>query len=146
MPNHCYYTSTTPPIGSDLKFEAYSVSGAFNLRPSQMQSFSLDQLRFEYTSATTQAEYDALMCDDKWAKTSRIDGRIASSERVYYNFQYPIAFHDEGWDSEETSLLNLKSSDSVVGIALNGVLLFASTSQFGYDAFFPQAHGTKAEP
>jgi hypothetical protein len=37
----------------------------------------------------------------------------------------------------EASLLALKSSDSVVGVALNGVLLFAGTSEYGYDAFFP---------
>ena len=38
------------------------------------------------------------------------------------------------------------SSDSVVGVALNGVFLFAGTSEFGYDAFFPKAYGNKVTP
>jgi hypothetical protein len=36
-----------------------------------------------------------------------------------------------------TPLLKLSNPDYVVGIALNGVFLFAGASQLGYDAFFP---------
>ena len=34
----------------------------------------------------------------------------------------------------------------MVGIALNGVFIFAGTTHLGYDVFFPKAFGTKIEP
>jgi hypothetical protein len=40
----------------------------------------------------------------------------------------------------------LDKSDSVVGVALNGVLLFTGTSEYGYDAFFPKAYGNMKSP
>ena len=42
--------------------------------------------------------------------------------------------------------MRLLSSDDVVGVALNGVLIFSGTTHLGYDVFFPQAYGTKADP
>lgn len=38
------------------------------------------------------------------------------------------------------------SSDDVVGVALNGVLMFSGTTHTGYDVFFPKSYGTKNEP
>ncbi len=45
------------------------------------------------------------MCDPEWANIESLDLRMLAEERVYYDFEYPIAYHDEGWDSENTSLL-----------------------------------------
>lgn len=42
--------------------------------------------------------------------------------------------------------VRLPNSDPVVGVARNGVLLFAGTSDLGYDAFFPAAYGHKRNP
>jgi hypothetical protein len=49
-------------------------------------------------------------------------------------------------DADETTLLGLDNSNSVVGVALNGVLLFTGTSEYGYDAFFPAAYGNMKSP
>ena len=40
----------------------------------------------------------------------------------------------------------LMNSDQVVGIAMNGVFIFAASSEFGYDAFFPRAYGNRKTP
>ncbi len=42
--------------------------------------------------------------------------------------------------------MKLPNSDQIVGIAINGVLLFAGTSQLGYDAFYPKSWGQKRNP
>lgn len=42
--------------------------------------------------------------------------------------------------------MKLANSDQIVGIAINGVFLFAGTSQLGYDAFYPKAWGQKKNP
>jgi hypothetical protein len=34
----------------------------------------------------------------------------------------------------------------VVGVALNGVFLFAGLSEKGYDAFYPKPYGNKIDP
>lgn len=58
------------------------------------------------------------------------------------------ARYTAGWVLRPTvyPLLRLPTSDSIVGVALNGVFLFSGTSQYGYDAFFPQAFGIKKDP
>lgn len=43
-------------------------------------------------------------------------------------------------------MLRLQNLDQVVGIALNGVFLFAGTSHYGYDAFFPKSYGAQRNP
>jgi hypothetical protein len=56
----------------------------------------------------------------------------------YEDFDY------KGWPLFD--LLGLYNSDSIVGVALNGVFLFAGTSEYGYDAFFPKAYGNMKNP
>src|SRR5450830_1333808 len=41
---------------------------------------------------------------------------------------------------------SLTNSDNVVGVALNGVFLFAGLSEKGYDAFYPKSYGKKTDP
>ena len=38
------------------------------------------------------------------------------------------------------------STDGIVGIALNGVPIYAGTSELGFDAFFPRAFGRYVNP
>jgi len=82
---------------------------------------------YYFNDLTTQTSLDAAICDDTWAKSQTLDGSIYYSEDA----------------SMTNNLLGLSpsSSDAIVGIALNGVFLFAGTSIYGYDAFFPKAHG-----
>ena len=40
----------------------------------------------------------------------------------------------------------MPNSDSVVGIARNGVFFFAGTSHLGYDVFYPTAYGSEKDP
>ena len=42
--------------------------------------------------------------------------------------------------------MRLNSPNSIVGYALNGVFFFSGSSQYGYDAFFPKAYGTRNNP
>ncbi|CDW89971.1 UNKNOWN [Stylonychia lemnae] len=137
MPNHCYFSKTEPPLGSETKFEAYSVSGAFNVQVNNMFAYNLVDPVFYHTKLETQDDYDKQLCKSKWAETTLIDMKTQYEEKVYYSFEYPIAFSDYSWDSSETTMLQLKSSDQVVGMAINGVLIFSANSINGYDALFP---------
>lgn len=49
-------------------------------------------------------------------------------------------------DAEEYPLLKMPTSDTIVGIALNGVFFFTATSSYGYDAFYPKAYGRRVTP
>jgi len=44
-------------------------------------------------------------------------------------------------------LLRIANTDSIVGVARNGVLIFTSLVDTDYDAYFPKAYGkTKLSP
>ena len=38
------------------------------------------------------------------------------------------------------------NTDGIIGIALNGVPIYAGTSELGYDAFFPKSYGKFTNP
>ena len=48
-----------------------------------------------------------------------------------------VEWNDQAEDQSAYPLVKLLSSDDVVGIALNGVLIFSGTTHLGYDVFFP---------
>jgi hypothetical protein len=108
---------------------------------------------FYNTDLETQTDLDSYLCDNTWAKYQTIDAYIdyteGMSEWILFEgdtkiFDYADYVLD--WNSNEFPLLGLKNSDSVVGVALNGVFLFAGTSEYGYDAFFPKAYGNMKNP
>ena len=63
-----------------------------------------------------------------------------------YYYEYSGISYDDFSGPDDFDLLGLRTSDSIVGMALNGVYLFAGTSEYGYDAYFPKAYGTKQSP
>ncbi len=81
------------------------------------------------------------LCNPGWATTESIDNNLVTYD--YATDSGVKASSYENWEPATiapgvlTPLLKLPDSNSVVGIAINGVLLFAATSQLGYDAFFP---------
>jgi hypothetical protein len=101
-----------------------------------MWSYDIEQVQVDgayyYTKLNSQTDVDSQLCDNTWAKHQYLDGGVHYSEWDFGDYQ------DE--------LVPLQSSDQVVGVALNGVLLFAGTSEYGYDAFFPKAYGNKQSP
>lgn len=103
----------------------------------------------------TQTDLDTQLCDSTWAKTNIIDSSIETSEyfgTIYLNdidpadFEFELNEYEWSLDSDYYPLLTMPSSDTIVGIALNGVFFMTATSSYGYDAFFPKAYGKKLTP
>lgn len=145
MPNHCYYASNNQPLGSDTTFNRYSFGGLFNVPIKDMDDYDpTSDLPFYYSEVTTQTELNEQLCDNEWAKFDNID------DAIIYTEGYTKVATVNGWApwaiSTTYPLLRLPDSDQVVGVALNGVLLFAGTSDYGYDAFFPSSYGAKNSP
>jgi hypothetical protein len=94
-------------------------------------------LPFYYTEVNGQTDLNTQLCDNEWAKHDNIDDAIDYSEGYADDLLTPA--NDDIWTVDTTTfpLLRLPDSDQVVGVALNGVLLFSGTSDYGYDAFFP---------
>jgi hypothetical protein len=59
-----------------------------------------------------------------------------------------VDVYASNWDLDLSSYPNLRlpDSNSIVGVAINGVFFFSGSSHFGYDAFFPKAYGTRTTP
>ena len=59
-------------------------------------------------------------------------------------------YYKEGSDISGYKIKNLAAfnaySNTIVGVALNGVFLYTGTSKYGYDNFFPKAYGDKINP
>lgn len=64
-----------------------------------MKSYSLNDKDFYNIKLINQEQVDIVLCDSQWARTDTIDLKINVEERVYYDFNYPIAMHDQTWDS-----------------------------------------------
>ena len=78
-----------------------------------------------------------------------IDPAIRYSEAYFTDIHiYQMPFYTFQYYHNLTAYpdLRLQNSDQVVGISLNGVLLFTGTSEYGYDAFFPKAYGNMKNP
>ena len=112
-----------------------------------MDKFSLQQEGpYINTLLEDQTSLDISLCDKSWAKKSTIDDSVEYLEAIT-TMPFPMGNMIE-WDLKASPqpYLQLTNSDSVVGIALNGVLFFAATSEYGYDAYFPQAFGNRRNP
>jgi hypothetical protein len=152
LPDHCYYQETNAPSGSASEYNFYVFHSAFNTPVREMENYDVEQAKVDgayyYTKLTTQTDVDSQLCDNTWAKHQYLDDSDSyeeaapeSMDALYYAPDAYVAF-----GNENSEMLGLKNSDSVVGVALNGVLLFAGTSEYGYDAFFPAAYGNKKSP
>ena len=129
LPDHCYYQETNPPYGSSFTYDAYAMAVMFNTKVTLMDSYDGGD-NFHFTSLKSQTDIDAQLCDSSWARTQNIDSSLVLEE-----------------DYEETAnLIGFQNSDSIVGIALNGVWLSTANTVNGYDAFFPKAFGGKTKP
>lgn len=68
------------------------------------------------------------------------------------NMQYtepdtPWSYAVQGGSLQQQPYIGaLSNSDNVVGVALNGVFLFAGLNENGYDAFYPKSYGNKNNP
>lgn len=85
--------------------------------------------------------------------TTNIDTAIAAEEFFgypdFYDILDPELVLDEyEWslDSTDFPLLKMPTSDTIVGVALNGVFFFTATNSYKYDALFPKAYGIKTKP
>lgn len=132
----------------------YQFSSVFNVMPRDMDDIPESGYMSEIL---TQTDLDTQLCDSTWAKTDIIDSAIDTSEHfgtVYpYYIDYPLIdiefeIDDYDWelDSDYYPLLTMPSSDTIVGVALNGVFFMTATSSYGYDALFPKAYGKKLTP
>ena len=70
-----------------------------------MVSYNLIDPIFYNTEINDEKKYNDLLCDSKWADVTKIDMKVYYEEKVYYSFEYPIAFSDYSWDSIETTML-----------------------------------------
>lgn len=104
-------------------------------------------------------ELDSVLCDPTWASYTTIDANIFYTEMLMdqtmsrkdtygslplRNLQvsmWSMDFQNGTYTDDR-----LPNSDNIVGMALNGVFLFAGTSEYGYDAFFPKAWGNLKNP
>lgn len=85
-----------------------------------------------------------MLCDANWARSSTIDLNIKYGEAIgdkTSNTGFSTSYVEK-WIPNKTDypLASLTVSDPVVGIALNGVFIFAGTSEYGSDAFFPTGY------
>ncbi len=80
-----------------------------------------------------------MLCNTAWATTTSVDFSIEMTDAVTDSGPSSSLLNwiDTIAAGTATPLLKLQNSNSVVGIAINGVLLFAATSHLNYDAFFP---------
>lgn len=87
-----------------------------------------------------------MLCDPNWARSSTIDSYVDYGEAIgdkTNSVGFTSSF-EEKWTPDRSNypLATLTVSDPVVGIALNGVFIFAGTSEYGSDAFFPVGYKT----
>jgi len=75
LPNHCYYTETSPPIGSNTLVNAYWSVVNFNMPVTGMAAFETDvtdgnvaSTDFIFTNLDSQLAVDEILCDYQWAK------------------------------------------------------------------------------
>ena len=159
MPNHCYYTETdyypVQTVISNGKFDSYSFLWVFNLPWTSTDSYKSIVLsgaesdsQYTYTSLTTQSDLNSVLCDGYWANLNLIDAAIYYTEEILSTASF--TYRGKGFQNYYNLTISpdtrLQNSDSIVGVALNGVFLFAGTSEYGYDAFFPKAYGNMVNP
>lgn len=105
---------------------------------------------------------DTALCDSNWASYQGIDVNVYYTESLNLNVSYFIGGNTlrmlaytpkaavplSNWTLNATTMPDnrMPSSDAIVGVAINGVLLFAGVSSYGYDAFFPKAYGNMKNP
>ncbi len=101
---------------------------------------------FVHTSIADQATADTKLCDDSWPVVAGFDTEISfygtlegAMTEVWRQGNVP------GFGNMYINLA-LQNSDEIVGIALNGVFLFAATTELKYDAFFPKSSDPNVTP
>eukprot|EP00347_Sterkiella_histriomuscorum_P013676 403363796 len=156
LPNHCYYATNNQPIGDTADFNYYSWTMQYNIPLDEMYSakFLDSEGNFYNTKLTTQTDVNNQLCEANWGKTSRIDKYINVVEQVGWPASYTssnLIRMQEPWNFNPSTdpdypLLKMPNSDSVVGIARNGVFFFSGTSHLGYDVFYPTAYGLEKDP
>ena len=151
LPNHCYYALNNQPIGDSDTFNLYSFETVYNLPVDEMDAanYKDSEGNIYATTLFTQTDVNNQLCEPNWGKSSRIDPEIEAWE--YIGKQDGDDYTVETWKSNPTNdpeypLLKLPNSDPVLGVARNGVFIFAGTSHLGYDAFYPAAYGAKKTP
>jgi hypothetical protein len=154
VPNHCYYAETTAFTASDTDFSIYGFSMDFNLPTHDMKSASglSNSATFYNRQVKTQTDIDTMSCDSTWATPSSIDANINYMESIgkmvvsvgqnSFDTFYSTASGERWTRSSSYPYAQLSVSDSVVGIALNGVFIFAGAAETtGMDTFFPKGFG-----
>eukprot|EP00347_Sterkiella_histriomuscorum_P021481 403333829 len=154
LPNHCYYGALQAPRGDESSYNVYRFDVGFNTAPIDMASArSLtpnDDFNNTYGESTT--DLDLILCDYIWAKSNSIDQNIyyqeaiKGADKASLLTQIPQTISKNWKISPNTlPLAQLPESSIVVGIARNGVFIFAGVSELGYDAFFPKKFGRRTD-
>ncbi|CDW74997.1 UNKNOWN [Stylonychia lemnae] len=154
LPNHCYDSKTNPATGSSTEFNAYEFYQIrFNLEPRLMLRFAgLSQSNSDsiFTTINSQLAYNTVACSNGWALNSLIDANIIDGNEFVYNPFRSTPINDD-WSYTADFYtryphLKLTSSNSIVGVARNGVFIFSGLTFDDYDAFFPASYGAKNLP
>lgn len=82
LPNHCYYALNNQPIGDSDTFNFYSWIMYYNKPVDEMDASKyLDSEGRIYASVLeTQTDLNNQLCEPNWAKRSRIDIEIETTE------------------------------------------------------------------
>ncbi|CDW77193.1 UNKNOWN [Stylonychia lemnae] len=171
LPNYCYQPSQKQPLGSQDAVNYYGFSGKFNppltyYNPSleieiRDAGNKLSKVNYFNQQITKQVDYDNNLCNTQWARDSIL--RENKYKSINYNSFVGRSFKNSSgvlvrvenstWGPslnfaqyQNLNYLELKSSNQVVGVALNGVFIFSGNSIYGYDAFFPKQYGTNSFP
>ncbi|CDW88260.1 UNKNOWN [Stylonychia lemnae] len=146
LPNHCYWGQQYTPSGGRTEFNKYQFDITFNIPPSEManaQGLAKNQPFYNY-QVNSQADSDQVLCSSNWAGKAFIDSNIFYEEKVLdQNGVYSATLFqiNSNWP-----LLKMTSSNYIVGVARNGVFIFAGSGDQGFDAFFPQTYGINVTP
>ncbi len=80
-----------------------------------------------------QSDDDSARCEANWAEPAFLDTALLYFEGYVTSTDIVLAERD----IPTLPLMNIKSFENIVGIALNGVFLYTANTHEGYDAFFP---------
>ncbi|CDW71858.1 UNKNOWN [Stylonychia lemnae] len=145
LPNHCYYSSTDPPLGDTVSYNLVGFEVNFNMEAKKMsKALSLKQgKQFYNTEIMDYNTMDLFYCNSLWARQSTLDKALQYEDGIStIGADPPPAFLN--WElSQDWPLMNLPNSNSIVGVAMNGVFFFTSASEFKLDPFYPKQNGLK---
>ncbi|CDW75005.1 UNKNOWN [Stylonychia lemnae] len=149
MPSNCYYNrgdANYPSDSLDFQFShKYKFTVDFNVHPEDtfIALGKPDTKDFNQTLIESQYQLDSYLCAQGVFRSIFLDSNIRYSEELYIDSQITQSSWD--YNSIDFPRSNLRNSDYIVGVALNGVFLTNGISSEGFDGFYPKAYNRRTQ-